>query len=81
MNIEIPEMDGHTAVTEIRELHAQLPIIMFSTLSQRGARETLDALYRGANDYVSKPSSEENFPGPFLQECPKLTQIEEISHS
>ena len=53
----MPEMDGLTAVTEIRKTHPNLPIIMFSTLSQRAAKETLEALARGANDYVTKPAN------------------------
>ncbi len=57
MDIEMPEMDGLTAVSEIRKTHTKLPIIMFSTLSQRAAKETLEALSRGANDYVTKPSN------------------------
>ncbi len=57
MDIEMPEMDGLEAVTEIRKIYATLPIIMFSTLSQRAARETLEALSRGANDYVTKPAN------------------------
>lgn len=57
MDIEMPEMDGLTAVSEIRKKNTRLPIIMFSTLSQRAARETLEALARGANDYVTKPSN------------------------
>jgi len=57
MDIEMPEMDGLTAVSEIRKTHAKLPIIMFSTLSQRAAKETLEALSRGANDYVTKPAN------------------------
>ncbi len=57
MDIEMPEMDGLTAVTEIRKTHPKLPIIMFSTLSQRAAKETLEALARGANDYVTKPAN------------------------
>ncbi len=57
MDIEMPEMDGLTAVSEIRKTHKLLPIIMFSTLSQRAARETLEALSRGANDYVTKPAN------------------------
>ena len=57
MDIEMPEMDGITAVTEIRKTHPKLPIIMFSTLSQRAAKETLEALSRGANDYVTKPAN------------------------
>jgi len=57
MDIEMPEMDGLEAVTEIRKIYAKLPIIMFSTLSQRAAKETLEALSRGANDYVTKPAN------------------------
>ena len=57
MDIEMPEMDGLTAVSEIRKTHTTLPIIMFSTLSQRAAKETLEALSRGANDYVTKPAN------------------------
>lgn len=57
MDIEMPEMDGLEAVTEIRKIYDKLPIIMFSTLSQRAARETLEALSRGANDYVTKPAN------------------------
>ena len=57
MDIEMPEMNGLEAVSEIRKTHAKLPIIMFSTLSQRAARETLEALSRGANDYVTKPAN------------------------
>ncbi len=57
MDIEMPEMDGLEAVTEVRKIYATLPIIMFSTLSQRAAKETLEALSRGANDYVTKPAN------------------------
>jgi len=57
MDIEMPEMDGLTAVTEIRKTHPKLPIIMFSTVSRRAAKETLEALSRGANDYVTKPAN------------------------
>jgi len=57
MDIEMPEMDGLECVTEVRKIYATLPIIMFSTLSQRAAKETLEALSRGANDYVTKPAN------------------------
>ena len=57
MDIEMPVMDGLTAVSEIRKTNPRLPIIMFSTLSQRAASTTLEALGRGANDYVTKPAN------------------------
>ena len=57
LDIEMPEMDGLTMLTELRKTHPRLPVIMVSTLTGRGAAATLDALARGASDYVTKPSS------------------------
>lgn len=57
LDIEMPNLDGLGALSRIREKHARLPVIMFSTLTERGATATLDALSRGASDYVTKPSN------------------------
>ena len=57
MDIEMPEMDGIEAVRELRASGHRQPIIMFSTLTERGARATLDALAAGATDYVTKPAN------------------------
>ena len=57
MDIEMPEMDGVTAVRELRRRGVRVPIVMFSTLTARGASATLDALAAGASDYVTKPSN------------------------
>jgi two-component system chemotaxis response regulator CheB len=56
LDIEMPEMDGLETLVEIRKLYPKLPVIMFSTLTERGATATLDALAKGASDYVTKPS-------------------------
>ena len=55
MDIEMPEMNGIQAVRALRRTHPRLPIVMFSTLTERGASATLDALAAGASDYVTKP--------------------------
>jgi two-component system chemotaxis response regulator CheB len=47
-------MDGLAALAELRKKYRRLPVIMFSTLTQRGAASTLDALALGADDYVPK---------------------------
>jgi two-component system chemotaxis response regulator CheB len=56
MDVEMPVMDGIAAVKALRMHHPRLPVIMFSTLTERGAAAALDALAAGANDYVTKPS-------------------------
>ena len=57
LDIEMPGMSGLETLAEIRKLYPKLPVIMFSTLTERGAAITLDALAAGASDYVAKPSN------------------------
>ena len=54
LDLEMPVMDGLQTLAELRKTHPRLPVIIFSALSARGARATLDALALGANDYVTK---------------------------
>jgi two-component system chemotaxis response regulator CheB len=57
LDMEMPEMDGLTTLVEIRQRYPNLPVIMCSTLTERGASATFDALAKGASDYVTKPSN------------------------
>jgi two-component system chemotaxis response regulator CheB len=57
LDVEMPEMDGLETLKVLRQTYPFLPVIMFSTLTQRGATATLDALSLGANDYVTKPAN------------------------
>lgn len=53
MDIEMPVMDGITAVREIMASNPT-PILMFSSLTHDGAKATLDALDAGALDFLPK---------------------------
>jgi two-component system, chemotaxis family, protein-glutamate methylesterase/glutaminase len=57
LDIEMPEMDGLATVRALRKIDSRVPIIMFSSLTERGASATLEALSLGATDYVAKPSN------------------------
>jgi len=54
LDLEMPVLDGLQTLAELRRSRPRLPVIIFSSLSARGARATLDALALGANDYVLK---------------------------
>ncbi len=57
MDIEMPKMDGLTAVSEIMKLPSPPAIVMLSAHTHEGADATLEALRRGAVDFMPKPSS------------------------
>ena len=57
LDVEMPEMDGLATLKELRRIDRRLPVVMFSTLTERGAAATMDALLAGANDYVTKPAN------------------------
>lgn len=57
LDVEMPGMSGLEVLVEIRKRKKKLPVLMFSALTQHAASITLDALARGATDYVTKPSN------------------------
>jgi two-component system chemotaxis response regulator CheB len=54
LDVEMPKMDGITFLKNLMRLRP-MPVIMVSSLTERGADVTLDALALGAVDYLSKP--------------------------
>jgi two-component system chemotaxis response regulator CheB len=57
LDLEMPEMNGFETLAEIRRSSPGLPVIVFSRLSEGAAAATLDALERGATDFLPKPTS------------------------
>lgn len=54
LDIDMPELDGMETLGLIRSTFPGIDTIMVSNLTQRGARVTVDALFMGAADYVTK---------------------------
>jgi two-component system chemotaxis response regulator CheB len=79
LDIEMPEMDGLETLSRLHQRHPEVRVIMFSTLTERGARATIDSLLRGASEYVTKPvntgSSEEAIARLREVLLPKLKQF------
>ncbi len=79
LDIEMPEMDGLETLRHLRREYPHLRVIMFSTLTERGAAVTLEALTLGADDYVTKASNEGSLDRSMtrLQEelIPKIKQF------
>jgi two-component system chemotaxis response regulator CheB len=61
LDIEMPVMDGLTALAEIKKKNLKSGVIMLSVLTQHGADATFRALELGAIDFVPKPSSGNQF--------------------
>ena len=54
LDVEMPRMDGLTFLENLMRLRP-MPVVMVSSLTQKGAEATLQALELGALDFVSKP--------------------------
>src|SRR5579864_4021339 len=57
LDIEMPELDGISALPQLLAKKRNLIIIMASTLTRRNAEISFKALSLGASDYIPKPES------------------------
>jgi two-component system chemotaxis response regulator CheB len=58
LDVEMPVMDGLVTLKKLRARGHKMPVIMCSSLTQRGAKVTIEALGSGASDYVAKPTGQ-----------------------
>jgi two-component system, chemotaxis family, protein-glutamate methylesterase/glutaminase len=58
LDVEMPVMDGLATLRKLRARGHKMPVIMCSSLTQRGAKVTIEALACGASDYVAKPAGQ-----------------------
>ena len=56
LDLEMPEMNGHAVLEELRRRKSRTGAIMLSAFTAQGAKATLTALESGAFDFVLKPS-------------------------
>jgi two-component system, chemotaxis family, protein-glutamate methylesterase/glutaminase len=57
LDIEMPNMDGLTALPQLRKAAPEARIVMASTLTSAGAAQTVKALALGAADFIAKPQA------------------------
>jgi two-component system, chemotaxis family, protein-glutamate methylesterase/glutaminase len=78
LDIEMPVMDGMTALPLLMRADPGLKVIMASTLTTRGADIALRALRLGAADYIPKPSAvngDESFRCELLEKVKGLARL------
>ncbi len=57
LDIEMPVMDGLTALPKIFQINPKVKVVMASTLTKRNAEVSMKALSLGASDYIAKPDN------------------------
>jgi two-component system chemotaxis response regulator CheB len=62
----MPRLNGLDVLERLRVESPGLPAIMCSAHTEHGARSTLEALARGASDYVMKPTAQRDFSAALL---------------
>jgi two-component system chemotaxis response regulator CheB len=75
LDYEMPEMDGLETLIEVRRAHPGIRVIVFSSHTRQGAKETLDALWHGADDYVTKARADSLSAA---RECVRLDLVPKI---
>jgi two-component system chemotaxis response regulator CheB len=66
LDLSMPRLDGMGVLLQLRAKGFALPVLLCSSSTEQGARETLEALSLGALDYVAKPSQQGDAVGALM---------------
>lgn len=81
LDIEMPVMDGLTALPKLLAIDPALKIIMASTLTVKNAEVSLRALQAGAADYIPKPSTSRDLVGGQDFRQTLVAKVHALAHS
>ncbi|MCL2069717.1 MAG: chemotaxis response regulator protein-glutamate methylesterase [Treponema sp.] len=56
LDLEMPEMNGIEFLQERKKQGIKIPVVILSSIAEKGAKITMEALSLGASDFVTKPS-------------------------
>ena len=73
----MPHMDGLTAMPHLLKQQPDVCIIIVSRLTQRNAKKSLEALEKGAADYVPKPNNDAELDAFFDELVAKVKALGE----
>ncbi|MBC7954201.1 MAG: chemotaxis response regulator protein-glutamate methylesterase [Rhodospirillaceae bacterium] len=81
LDIEMPVMDGMTALPMLLKADPGVRIIMQSTLTLKGADISMRALQAGAADYIPKPTATRDLAGGMDFKTELLTKVKALGHA
>lgn len=80
LDVQMPVMDGLETLEHLRREHPQIGVIMVSGVDKAAARITIEALEKGALDFIPKPA--ESSPGESLKRLTEdLSEVVELFKS
>ncbi len=81
LDIEMPIMDGMTALPKLLEIDPGIRVVMQSTLTVKGADISMRAMQLGAADYIPKPTSTRDIAGGMDFKTEVLTKIRALGQA
>ena len=82
LDVSMPGMDGLEVLDVIRKRHDDLPVIIFSSLAERGTRVAFEAIARGASDHMPKPTGDvQSALGQLLDKLVTVVEVRKRRHA